>query len=148
VKVSEVCSHDVVFVAASESVVEAAKIMRRCHVGDVVVVKDDNGRGIGVLTDRDITVELVAAEVDPATVSVGDILTRNLVSVKENDDIYDALVEMTDHAIRRIPVEDVDGRLVGILSLDDIVQLLADELHRVSTLLERQPRDEKFRGFD
>jgi CBS domain-containing protein len=145
VKVSEVCSNNVVFVAASESVVAAAKAMRKCHVGDVVVVKDADGRSIGVLTDRDITVELVAAEIDPVKVSVGDILTRDLVAVKEDDDIYDALVEMSENAIRRIPVEDDSGRLVGILSLDDVVQLLADELQRVSSLLDAQPRAEESR---
>ena len=83
--VGEICNREVIIVHRDETVQEAAKLMRQHHVGDVVVVDDRNGVRVpvGIVTDRDVVVEIVATELDQATMTVGDIMAQELFTVKE-----------------------------------------------------------------
>jgi CBS domain-containing protein len=116
-KVSEVMTADPVTVGQEESVAEAGRLMRDADVGVVVVVNAGTVRG--VLTDRDIVVRTVAAQADPRTTSVGDVVTHDLVAVSPDDDLDTAAELMRSHSVRRLPVLDGE-RLVGVIALGDL----------------------------
>lgn len=102
----------------SASVMDAATLMREGDFGDVVVV--EGGRLCGILTDRDIVVRVLATGDDPLAVRVGDVCSRILTTVSERDGIADAVRLVREKAVRRLPVLDDDGKLVGIVSLGDL----------------------------
>ncbi|TQE18848.1 CBS domain-containing protein [Streptomyces ipomoeae] len=115
--VREVMTSGVVTVRPDASLVEAAQLMRAQDIGDVLVAAD--GRLIGVLTDRDITLRAVADGVDPLTVSAQAVCTPNPVVVGPDDAVSVAVTLMRDHAVRRLPVLE-DGHPVGMVSLGDL----------------------------
>jgi len=100
------------------SVMDAATLMREGDFGDVVVLEE--GQLCGMLTDRDIVVRVLATGDDPSTVRVGDVCSRVLTTVSESDGIGDAVRLIRAKAVRRLPVLDDDGKLVGIVSLGDL----------------------------
>jgi CBS domain-containing protein len=122
---------------ADESVVTAASLMRQEHVGDLIVVEQRGSANvpIGVLTDRDIVVGVVAKRVPPDNVTVGDAMTRDLLTVREDTSIEFALREMRRYGVRRAPVVRANGDLVGVISIDDVVQHLAVQLSRLADLI-------------
>ena len=126
------------------SIVEAAQVMREYHVGDVVVVSEKYGKQspIGILTDRDIALEIVARGTDPETVSVGDAMSFELVTVDENDNLMHVIEIMRDRGVRRVPVVDADQVLIGILSVDDVLDLLSEIFVDIVHLVDRQRRHE------
>jgi CBS domain-containing protein len=105
-------------VDVTASVMDAATVMREGDFGDVVVLEE--GRLCGILTDRDIVVRVLATGEDPSTVRVGDVCSRVLTTVSESDGISDAVRLIRAKAVRRLPVLDDDGKLVGIVSLGDL----------------------------
>ena len=104
-------------IGASASVVEAARLMREQHVGSLPVTEDE--RLVGMITDRDITTRVVAESAVPETTSVGDVYSRDLISVEPNSDLEEALRLMARHQVRRLPVVEND-RLVGMIAQADI----------------------------
>ena len=102
---------------ASASVVEAARLMREQHIGSLPVTEDE--RLVGMITDRDITTRVVAESAVPETTSVGDVYSRELISVEPNSDLEEALRLMARHQVRRLPVVEND-RLVGMVAQADI----------------------------
>ena len=104
-------------IGASASVVEAARLMRERHIGSLPVTEDD--RLVGMITDRDITTRVVAESAVPETTSVGDVYSRDLISVEPNSDLDEALRLMARHQVRRLPVVEND-RLVGMVAQADI----------------------------
>lgn len=143
-RVGEICNREVVVVGEEGSVTEAAKIMREYHVGDVVIVKTRYGKQVpvGILTDRDITLEIVAGNADPEAIRVGDAMTFELTTVFEDDDLMHVIEVMRSHGIRRVPVVDADEALVGILTVDDIVDLLSEVMVDLAHLVDSQRRRE------
>ncbi len=135
-KVSEYCSKEAVFVRANESPLDAALAMRKNNVGCVVIVDERLGKlvPIGMLTDRDITVEIVAEEVNPLAVSVGDLVCKPVVSVSKQDDLNECLMKMKKKGLRNVPVVDCEGSLVGILAIDDYLELMAEQFHYLAGL--------------
>ena len=104
-------------IGASASVVEAARLMREQHIGSLPVTEDE--RLVGMITDRDITTRVVAESAVPETTSVGDVYSRDLISVESNKDLEEALRLMARHQVRRLPVVE-SGRLVGMVAQADI----------------------------
>ena len=104
-------------IGSSASVVEAARLMREQHIGSLPVTEDD--RLVGMITDRDITTRVVAESAVPETTSVGDVYSRDLISVEPNSDLDEALRLMARHQVRRLPVVEND-RLVGMVAQADI----------------------------
>lgn len=135
--IGEICNREVVVVSRETPVGEAARLMRQFHVGDVVVVTEEGGRRkpIGIVTDRDVVVEVVAPGLDASFITVGEIMTPGLATVVENFGVFEAIRYMRDKGVRRMPVVDADGALVGILVLDDLIELLAEELGALSRLI-------------
>jgi CBS domain-containing protein len=104
-------------IGASASVVEAARLMRAEHIGSLPVTEDD--RLVGMITDRDITTRVVAESAAPEVTSVGDVYSRDLISVGPDHDLEEALGLMAQHQVRRLPVVQ-EGRLVGMVAQADI----------------------------
>jgi len=142
--VGEICNREVVIAEKSLSVVEAARLMRGHHVGDLVVVEAREGqqRPVGIVTDRDIVVEVVAAGVNPEGLKLGDIMGPDVATVRESEGLFEALRYMRDKGVRRIPVVDREGGLVGILTLDDLLSLLAEEMTELAKLVSRERQRE------
>ncbi|MGB9130599.1 MAG: CBS domain-containing protein [Thiobacillus sp.] len=142
--VGEICNRDVVIAEKALSVVDAAQLMRTHHVGDLVVVEEKAGRRhpVGIVTDRDIVVEVVAAGVDPDALKVGDIMGPEVATVRESEGLFEALHYMRGKGVRRMPVVDHEGVLVGILTLDDLLSLLAEELTELAKLVSHERQRE------
>jgi CBS domain-containing protein len=138
--IGEICNREVVFVTRQVRVDEAARLMREHHVGNVVVVTDEGGlrKPIGILTDRDVVVEVVAAGLEPAVLSVEEIMTPYMATVPEKTGVFEAIRYMRDKGVRRMPVVGEDGALIGILALDDLLELLAEELGALALLIKRE----------
>lgn len=110
------------------NILEAARLMREHHTGDLVVIDDPQGERTpaGILTDRDIVVEVLAADLDPATTPVSQVMSSKLVIAGASEDVTDAIERMRLHGVRRMPVVDHDGSLLGIITLDDVLTLHAE----------------------
>jgi len=145
--VGDICVHNVVTVLEHDELTTAARVMREQHVGYLVVVMQKVGETgflpIGVLTDRDIVVSVVAQATDPASLQVGDLMSRHPVVIEQSAPLSKALQEMRRTGVRRLPVVDRGGLLVGILSLDDVVGTLSDELLDVAAATRTEVRMEK-----
>jgi CBS domain-containing protein len=142
--VGELCIRQVVVAPRKASVLEAAKLMRQYHVGDIVVTDEIGGRRVpvGIVTDRDIVLEVLAQELDATSLTVGDIMTGDLISVRENEGVFQTIQLMRAKGARRAPVVNGDGILAGIVSVDDLVELLAQELGELAKLISREQKRE------
>jgi len=143
--VGEICNREVVIAEKALSVVDAAQLMRKHHVGDLVVVEEKDGsrkHPVGIVTDRDIVVEVVAAGVNPESLKVGDIMGPEVATVRESAGLFEALRYMRDKGVRRMPVVDHEGGLVGILTLDDLLSLLAEEMTELAKLVSHERQRE------
>lgn len=142
--IGEVCNKEIITVQSEDSVLDAAKLMRQNHVGDVLVVENRNGINvpIGIVTDRDLVMEIMAPELDSSVITVGDIMAPEFTTVKESAGLFEAIQHMRNMAVRRLPVVDESGQLIGIVTLDDLLVLLADELHALARLVTREQQKE------
>jgi CBS domain-containing protein len=139
----EVCTREVTFSHPDEMVVEAARRMRDRHVGDVVVA-DSQRRPIGILTDRDIVVGVVAHAPDRlSSLTVGDVMTAPLVTMRATDSIEAALDIMRARGIRRLPIVGPDGQLEGIVTFDDLMRRLTSEFASLANLVASEIRHER-----
>ena len=141
-----VASRVVIVITGDASVCEAARLMREHHVGSLVVVGSagEDPRPVGLVTDRDLIVEVLAQEVDPKLVKVADVMSpQKLVTAKEDDAVFDAIEAMGRSGVRRVVVVDSAGKLVGIVSMDDLIALLADELRSMAKALDVEIEAEK-----
>jgi CBS domain-containing protein len=136
--VGRICIRNVDSARFDEPIWRAAERMHQRVVGALVVV-DELGSPIGILTDRDIVERVVSVSRDPTTTRVGDVMTAELKTIREDASISAALVLMRSHSVRRLPVVDADERLVGLITLDDVLMLLANEFFgEIGALIERQ----------
>lgn len=135
--IGEFCNREVIVVEPSCTVLEAARLMRQHHVGSLVIVASDAGvnRPVGVVTDRDLVVEVMAAGLDPGAVLIGEVVSEALCSVRESEGVFETMRLMRDQGVRRLPVVDDRGGLQGIFSIDDLIALLAEEMNEVSRLI-------------
>ncbi len=143
--VGEICTRTVVIVKRKDSIFDAARLMRSYHVGDVVVVEDNDGQSVpvGILTDRDIVMELVAKNVPLDSVFVEDVMTADLMVVREDCGVWASIQSMRSKGVRRIVVVNDQGGLVGILSIDDLLELLSEELLDLVKVVMREQDKEK-----
>jgi CBS domain-containing protein len=141
---SEICNRSVVVTPAKTSVQDASRLMREHHVGSLVVVEDTSRgrRPIGIVTDRDVVIEVVAAGVDPATVTVGEVMGPELVTARESDEPWDTIRVMRERGVRRIPVVGADGLLVGIVTVDDLLEILAEQFDGLAKVISAEQRRE------
>lgn len=140
-----IASRLVIVVTGATSVTEAARLMRSHHVGSLVVMASAaaDALPIGIVTDRDLVVEVLAQEVEPPLVKVGDVMSKTLVTARADDALFDAVEQMRRHGVRRLVVVDDEGGLVGLVSMDDLIGILAEELGGMSKALAAQVRAEE-----
>ncbi|HVO91174.1 MAG TPA: CBS domain-containing protein [Casimicrobiaceae bacterium] len=137
--IGQLCNLNVVCATPDTTIADAAEQMRKSHVGTLVVV-DETSKGrrpVGIVTDRDIVIEVVAARLDADTVKLSDLLVQKLVTIEDKDDYADAIRLMIMKNIRRLPVVDASGILVGIITLDDMLRYLALPLAELSDMSAR-----------
>ncbi len=142
---AELCNRQVITASRDMSIPEAARLMRDRHVGSLVVTDTKEGRVIpvGILTDRDIVVEIVSKDISLNEVTVGDIMTYALLKVTEDENIFDVAQRMRARGVRRVPVVSRLGDLIGIIAADDILELLSEELSLLSRITTREAEQEK-----
>ncbi len=135
-KVGKICQRRAITVRAEAPLTVAAQLMREQHIGYLIVVSPgpsgDLARPVGVLTDRDIVVTVVAKETDPRALTAGDIMNMQPVTVSESDSIEDALQLMHRTGVRRLPVVGAANELAGVLSLDDVIDALAAQITSIA----------------
>jgi CBS domain-containing protein len=144
-RIGEICTVQAISCTRDETVQGAALLMRKHHVGDLVVVDQPDGERlpVGILTDRDIVVSVIALALDPASLLVGDVMSDDLLVAKEEDDVYETIERMRFRGIRRVPVVAESGSLTGIVSVDDLLEFLADEMGELSRIAVHQQSHEK-----
>src|SRR5579872_3294970 len=144
--VGSICKRNVAVAPNDESIVDAAKRMRTLHVGTLVIVRegDDKRLPLGILTDRDIVLSAVAADPEHLPfLNVSEAMSDDLVTVPEDSSLADALKLMQDRGIRRLPVVGPDGGLVGIVTIDDIIRLFAEEMGQLANVMAREEQVER-----
>lgn len=145
--VGEICTREVVTVTQDQTVLDAARRMREAHVGALIVVDGVPARPVGVLTDRDIAIGIVAQDaVDLPRLLVGDVLVHDpdeLVTVFEGDSALWTAWQMRDAGVRRVPVVNEDGALVGILTMDDLLAMFVEQLGDLVALIRGQQLKER-----
>jgi CBS domain-containing protein len=144
--IGEIATVETIFCKRDESVQGAALLMRKHHVGDLVVVDKVDGNEripVGIVTDRDIVVSVIALGLDPASLTVGDIMSDDLLTTSELDDVYATIERMRFRGIRRVPVVNEAGGLTGIVSADDLLEFLAEEMGDLSRISSHQQAHEK-----
>ncbi|MGE5339359.1 MAG: CBS domain-containing protein [Gemmatimonadota bacterium] len=144
VTVRDLATMQVVSVQPQTTLAECAQIMRNQHVGSLIVV-DDKGRRdnpVGIVTDRDIVIESVAVDLDPKTLTAGDVMATPLATVNDSDDILDALARMRERGVRRLPVVSQDGALAGIIAVDNLLEALAEQLDSVVRVIKAEQTKE------
>ncbi len=139
------CQKNVVCVSKDTLVSEAAKLMRDHHIGDVVVVEERGGRSlpIGIVTDRDLTLEVLCETSDSGGIAVADVMVRSLAVAEEKDDMAQLIKIMKEQGVARLPIVDEAGELVGIVTARKLLQVLTQELTAVLSIAEKQQEREK-----
>jgi len=142
--VGKICTRTVTIIDRNESAREAAKLMRKHHVGDLVVIdaKDARRVPVGIVTDRDIVISVAALDVDVDKITVGDIMTPKVITSHVDEDELELAQRMRGLGIRRIPVVDERGSLIGIIAMDDLLEHLSEGLSSIAHIHERQREHE------
>lgn len=144
--IGSISKRNVVVAPKGESIIDAAKRMRMFHVGTVVVVEVRNNKNIpiGILTDRDVVLSIVASDPEHLPfLTVGDAMSDNLATTCEDTSVPDALKLMQERGVRRLPVVDQAGALFGIVTVDDVIRFLAEELSQVVQLMSHEDQVER-----
>lgn len=142
---NEICTPDVVYCSADSTALAAARLMRERHVGDVVIVDEPNGdqTPIGVVTDRDLVVEVIARQRDPAKVTVREIMRTPVVVAHATEEVSQAVERMKANGVRRIPIMGELQRLVGVFCLDDLVKQVAADAGAMVEIVSREQNRER-----
>lgn len=133
--VGDLAREEVVTVTPATTASDVATTLADENVGSAVVV--DGNEPVGIVTDRDLAVSVIAEGGDAATLTAGDVMTGDLFTVEPTEGVFDVLAEMCDVGVRRVPVVDADG-LAGILTLDDFLVLLSTELSNLAGVVEAE----------
>lgn len=144
-RVGDYCKHGVVTVDPSADCVAIAKLMRDEHVGFLVVVQggDPNRKPLGVVTDRDLVLQVCARDVDMHGVTAGDVMSRDPLIAREDDDLNDLMQAMQMAGFRRVPVVNVNGALTGIIAMDDAIDVIARLLCNICGSIRNEQRQER-----
>ena len=132
--IMEYCTKHVITAPENQTVFDAAKKMWDRNVGSIVVV-DHANKPMGMVTDRDIVVGVVAKGKDPQSTTLKEIMTHQAVVLRQDQGIFEATKMMGEKGIRRIPVVDTDGKLAGIICLDDLIMVLGEEMANMANAI-------------
>jgi len=143
--VKEICTPDVVCCGADAHALDAARLMRHHHVGDVVVVdhEDEERSPLGIVTDRDLAVKVVADGLDPATTSVRALMRTPVVIAHETEDSAVVIERMRLHGVRRVPVVDGEGVVTGIVTLEDMLRMIVTDAGLLLGVMDKGAKSER-----
>ena len=143
--IGAICNRQVITVDREIDIAAVASVMRDNHIGYLVVTDARSGGSgpIGVITDRDIVVKVLAKDVDPHTLTVGDVMTPEPLVAADDDGIGETLRRMRRMGVRRVPVVGLGGKVSGVLSIDDVVDHLVSQLSDVSGSIRNELRFER-----
>lgn len=146
----EICRRDVVTTLAETPVVEVSRLMRKLHVGSVVLIEEHDAikKPVGIITDRDLVLEVLTLEVNPQKLLAADLVRGDLIFCSYRDDIWQCMRVMQSHGIRRLPIVDHRLSLIGIITLDDIIDVLVTQLGELSRTISSEQNREKFSRQD
>lgn len=141
----EICTRIVTIAFRHTTLNGAARLMRENHVGCLVVVDEAGGLRtvVGVLTDRDIVTAVVASDLDPRALCVEDVMVTDLVTVREEDSLIDVMRTMRRKGVRRLPVVGRQNELMGVVALDDVLDILAQELSLLVAAIDSEGKRER-----
>ena len=134
--VEDIARTDVMTAGRGQSAGNLATVMKAENVGSVIVENDD--RPVGIVTDRDLVIEVLEPRADPTTVTAEEIMTETPVTVGGDAGVFDAIRTLHEHSVRRLPVVDDAGTIAGIVTLDDLVVMLSDELDSLGGVIEAE----------
>lgn len=139
-RVGEYCMREVVIAPRDMGIGDAARLMREQHVGTLVIAEgaDEARRPVGIVTDRDLVLEVLAPGLDPTEVTIGDLPSRELAVARVDDDLMETLEQMRGLGVRRMPVVDGDGALIGILAADDLLGVVSELCQHLVKLVDRE----------
>lgn len=146
VNAGDICTRVVTIAYPTMAVNEAARLMRDRHVGSLVVVEErtlEERVVVGMLTDRDIALGVVAADRDPHGMRVGDVMSKDVITAREEDSLADLLSAMRRKGVRRVPIVSPQGLLIGLVALDDVLDVLAQEMRAVAEAVAAAARHEE-----
>ena len=146
--IRDYCNMNVICCESDKVISEVAALMRRHHVGDVIIVDYNNGLRvpIGIVTDRDIVIETIALDVDAKLFTAADLMMAPVATVQEDASLTEALSIMRSKKVRRLPVVTRSGSLFGIITIDDFINLISSELSMIAGLtIEQTMREGKLR---
>ena len=128
--VGKICSRETVIGETNDSLLDMARLMRQHHVGSLIIIakKNEGVKPAGIITDRDIVIQAISEEISLNSVTAGDIMSHDLLIAREDDDIFEAFEKMCKKGVRRIPIVNPEGYLVGVLSIDDLLEVMVDEM--------------------
>ena len=143
--IGTICSRETIIAETGDSLLDTARLMRKHHVGSLIIVdrEKDGIRPVGIITDRDIVVQAISEEIELDSLMAGDIMSRELLIARENDDLFEAFESMCMNGVRRMPVVNEAGTLVGILSIDDLLEVIVDEMKNLVRLFKHEQLKEK-----
>ncbi len=147
-RVQQLCTPDIACCGPRTTVSGAARLMRERHVGDLVVVDDPDGdhTPLGMVSDRDLVIEALARDLDPARTLVHEIMSAPVVVAGSTEDVSEAIKRMRIHGVRRVPVMSEDRKLVGIVCVDDLIKQLAQDARALIEVIDRaQSRERRTR---
>jgi CBS domain-containing protein len=138
--IGEICNREVAVAGRETTINAAAKLMRHYHVGSLVIIDDLAGKRVpvGIVTDRDLVVEVEAMDLDPKVITIGDIMNTELTMVQESQGVLETMEVMRFKGVRRLPVVDSEGGLVGIVTIDDFLEVLAEEFTDLTRIISKE----------
>lgn len=143
--IADLCSNKLISIDRKATLQQAAQMMKDHHVGGIVVVEaNGQGKPVGILTDRDIVLNVVAENL-PINTPVQEVMSKNIVKVAKWDGIAEVVEQMESSGVRRMIVVDESGHACGLVSADDILQLVSQELSGLGSLISKQVENEEIR---
>jgi CBS domain-containing protein len=139
--IGDICNREVIVTDGSATVAAAAQLMHHHHVGSLVVVAAGDGgtrKPVGIITDRDMIMEVMALDRNPHEVKVSEVMTSKLTTARDTDDVPRTLQLMRDQGVRRVPIVNARGELVGIVATDDLLRVLSDEMATLAGIAVRE----------
>lgn len=139
-KLKELCVLDVACCHQGTTIAEAARLMRQHHTGDLIVTDDSDGtrEPVGIVTDRDIVMEVIAKSHDPERTCVGEVMANPVVVASGSENVGTAIERMRTHGVRRLPIVDDGGVVLGILTLDDLYRVLAQHTAALAEVVSKE----------
>ena len=132
----EFCRKPVIKISADANITEACRLMEQKNIG--CLLAENNGRLCGILTDRDIALKVAGAQRDPSTTRVEEIMTHDPVRISVNSDLHHLTALMHAYHVRRVPIVDGLDTTLGIVTMDDLIALLSDEMSEIGKAISEE----------